>query len=69
MLGLKLSANIIKERKNGKFKSLEDFINRVNAKDVNKLQLEGLVKAGAFDDFDNDRSKILNSIPKNNTTD
>ena len=41
-----------------------NFINRVNAKDVNKLQLEGLVKAGVFDEFDKDRNKILNSIPK-----
>ena len=49
---------------NGEFKSFNDFINRVNAKDVNKLQLEGLVKAGVFDEFDKDRSKILNSIPK-----
>ena len=46
------------------FKSFVDFINRVNAKDVNKLQLEGLVKAGVFDEFDKDRNKILNSIPK-----
>jgi DNA polymerase-3 subunit alpha len=28
------------------------------------LQLEGLVKAGVFDEFDKDRNKILNSIPK-----
>jgi DNA polymerase III, alpha subunit len=38
-----------KELKNGEFKSIYDFINRVNPKDINKLQLEGLVKAGAFD--------------------
>ena len=38
--------------KNGKFRSLLDFINRVDAKDVNKLQLEGLTKAGVFDEFD-----------------
>ena len=31
---------------------------------MNKLQLEGLTKAGAFDEFDKDRNKILNSIPK-----
>ena len=31
---------------------------------MNKLQLEGLTKAGAFDEFDKDRSKIFNSIPK-----
>ena len=64
-VGFEAISNIIKERgKNGKFTSLMDFINRVDAKDVNKLQLEGLVKAGVFDEFDNDRNKILNSIPK-----
>ena len=31
---------------------------------MNKLQLEGLTKSGTFDEFDNDRNKILNSIPK-----
>ena len=51
------------ERKNGPFK-LSFFVNRVNAKDVNKLQLEGLVKSGVFDEFDKDRNKILNSIPE-----
>ncbi len=64
-VGLEAISNIIKDReKNGKFKSIVDFINRVDAKDVNKLQLEGLVKSGAFDEFDTDRNKILNSIPK-----
>ena len=64
-VGFEAITNIINEReKNGKFKSLLDFINRVDAKDVNKLQLEGLTKAGVFDEFDNNRSKILNSIPK-----
>jgi len=46
------------------FKSLKDFIIRVNPKDINKLQLEGLVKAGAFDDLENNRNSLLNSIPK-----
>ena len=64
-VGFEAITNIVNERiKNGIFKSLKDFINRVNAKDVNKLQLEGLVKAGVFDEFDDDRNKILNSIPK-----
>ena len=64
-VGFEAITNIINEReKNGKFKSLIDFINRVDTKDVNKLQLEGLTKAGVFDEFDNNRSKILNSIPK-----
>jgi DNA polymerase III subunit alpha len=64
-VGFEAISNIIKEReKNGKYKTFVDFINRVEAKDVNKLQLEGLVKAGVFDEFDKDRNKILNSIPK-----
>ena len=53
----------MKEKKM-EFKSLLDFINRVNPKDVNKLQLEGLTKAGVFDELEKDRNKIFNSIPK-----
>jgi DNA polymerase III subunit alpha len=64
-VGFEAISNIVKEReKNGSYKTFVDFINRVDSKNVNKLQLEGLVKAGVFDEFDNDRSKILNSIPK-----
>ena len=64
-VGFEAVSNIVKEREiNGKFNSLEDFMSRVNSKDVNKLQLEGLTKAGVFDEFDLDRNKIINSIPK-----
>ena len=64
-VGKEAIANIVRERlKNGAFKSLKDFIIRVNPKDINKLQLEGLVKAGAFDDLENNRNSLLNSIPK-----
>ncbi len=63
-VGYESISNIIKERsKNGKFSSISDFINRVNPKDINKLQLEGLVKAGAFDDLDLNRQSLFNSIP------
>ncbi|MDC0339708.1 DNA polymerase III subunit alpha [Pelagibacteraceae bacterium] len=64
-VGFEAISNIVKEReKNGKFKSLVDFVNRIDSKDVNKLQLEGLVKAGVFDIFNSDRNQILKSIPK-----
>ena len=64
-VGFEAISNIVNEReKNGKFKSFTDFINRVNPKDVNKLQLEGLVKAGAFDEIDLNRKKLIESIPK-----
>ena len=64
-VGFEAVSNIIKERnKNGKFNSLMDFIKRIDPKDVNKLQLEGLVKAGAFDKIEKNRKQIFNSIPK-----
>ena len=64
-VGYEAISNIVNEReKNGKYKSFNDFINRVDAKDVNKLQLEGLTKSGVFDEFDKDRNKILSSVPK-----
>ena len=63
-VGREAVSNLVKEReKNGKFKSINDFIKRVNPKDINKLQLEGLTKAGAFDDLESNRSTLLNSIP------
>ena len=42
---------------------LTNFLNRVNPKDINKLQLEGLVKAGAFDSLNSNRQSLFNSIP------
>ena len=63
-VGYEAVANIVEERKqNGAFKSINDFINRVNPKNINKLQLEGLVKAGAFDEINSNRQSIYNSIP------
>ena len=63
-VGYEAISNIVKERENnGKFKSLNNFINRVNPKDINKLQLEGLVKAGAFDEINSNRQYLFNSIP------
>ena len=64
-VGFEAISNIINEReKNGKFKTFTNFINRVDPKDVNKLQLEGLVKAGAFDEIDPNRKKLFDAIPK-----
>ena len=63
-VGYEAISNVIKERtENGKFKSINDFLCRINPKDINKLQLEGLVKAGAFDNIDNNRQALFNSIP------
>ncbi len=63
-VGYEAISNVVEERtKNGKFKSINDFLNRVNPKDMNKLQLEGLVKAGAFDNINKNRQSLFDSIP------
>ena len=63
-VGFEAISNIVEEReKNGKFKSISNFLDRVNPKDINKLQLEGLVKAGAFDKLNSNRQSLFNSIP------
>jgi len=43
--------NIIEERKNGPFKSVFDFVERVNLSACNKKNIEALALAGAFDNF------------------
>ena len=50
---------IIEERKRGgKFKTLEDFLNRIRDKNLNKKSLEALIKSGAMDQF-GDRGVML----------
>lgn len=56
---------ILSERKiNGAFKSLDDFIHRVNLRVVNRKTLESLIKAGAMDKFGarNAMLRILSEI-------
>jgi DNA polymerase III subunit alpha len=63
-VGYEAISNIIEERsEKGEFKSISDFLTRVNPKDMNKLQLEGLVKAGAFDNLNINRQSLFDSIP------
>ncbi len=54
---------IVKERKeNGKFKSFTDFCERMNGESVNKKCIESLIKAGAFDSFNQTRSTLIASF-------
>ena len=53
---------IIEERKsNGRYKSLDDFIERVESKDLNKKSLESLIKCGALDEFA-ERKRMLENL-------
>lgn len=42
---------IIRARASGNFKDLEDFLQRVSSRVVNRKAMESLIKAGAFDGF------------------
>ena len=53
--------NILKERKNGRFTSFNDFCIKTDSQKINKKVLESLVKVGALDQF-GDRSAILSSL-------
>lgn len=48
--------------KNGKFKSIEDFLKRIPNNYLNKKQIEALIKSGSFDSLDSNRGKLLQQI-------
>lgn len=52
---------ILRARKAGDFKSLEDFLTRVSVRIVNRKPMESLMKAGAFDNF-GDRATHLHNM-------
>jgi len=63
-VGYEAVSQLVNERiKNGRFKSISDFINRVDPKNINKLQLEGLVKSGTFDKIFENRKILYDNIP------
>ena len=56
--------SIVSEKKlNGPFKSITDFIQRVNSKNLNKKSYESLVKTGAFDEF-GERNELLQNMER-----
>lgn len=61
-VGIGVVEEIIETReKKGKFTSIEDFIEKVNSKTVNRKTMESLIKTGAFDEF-NDRDVLLSNL-------
>ncbi|MDO8430562.1 MAG: DNA polymerase III subunit alpha, partial [Candidatus Taylorbacteria bacterium] len=61
--GQGIATAIIDERKkNGHFKSLTDFLDRVKDKNLNKKSMEALIKAGALDSFGIDRGILLGNL-------
>ena len=62
-VGTSSTSKIVSERKkNGKYKNIDDFCNRLNDENINIRQLEFLIKSGSFDDLDKNRAKLFNNI-------
>ena len=63
-LGTDISDAIIEERKNkGPFKSLSDFFERINHKNLNKKSVEALAKTGAMDNL-GERNSIISNLER-----
>lgn len=63
-LGVGFIERIVAERSIRYFASFEDFVERMYAKDMNKRQIEALIKSGAFDGLGVYRSKLLLSYER-----
>ena len=61
VLGKPVIEAIIAERgaKNGLFKNLKDFIERLSGKEVNKRTIESFIKSGAFDSLHGTRKQFM----------
>ena len=64
-VGRQFVDQLIREREsNGRFTSFEDFIERTGKFELNKRQVESLIKSGAFDGLGVFRSQLLASYEK-----
>ena len=59
-VGTQAMESLVEERQsNGKFKSMADFLNRINVKMMNRRQFEVLSACGAFDSLHANRSQLF----------
>lgn len=63
-VGKSFSEHIIRERKSKPFASFEDFVERMTGHDLNKRQVETLIKSGAFDSLGVYRSQLISAHEK-----
>jgi DNA polymerase-3 subunit alpha len=55
-------AVIDERRSNGKFKSIDDFANRLDTKVINKRQLENLIRSGGLDELNSNRKQMFMGV-------
>lgn len=58
-IGKQFASQIISERRIRPYSSFDDFVSRMSGRDLNKRQVETLVKAGAFDGLGIARRRIM----------
>ncbi|MEP1879646.1 MAG: DNA polymerase III subunit alpha, partial [Roseibium sp.] len=56
--------HIVEVRSQGAFKSLGDFARRISPKQLNKRTLENLLAAGAFDELEPNRARVLEGLDR-----
>jgi DNA polymerase-3 subunit alpha len=62
-VGSEVTRAIIEERaRGGPFESFENFLSRIQHKDLNKKSIESLAKSGAFDSLNVERKQILENM-------
>ncbi|MBQ8357181.1 MAG: DNA polymerase III subunit alpha [Clostridia bacterium] len=54
-----LDALVSERQRNGPYRSFDDFLDRLSSSDLNKRQIESLIKAGAFDHLGLYRSQLM----------
>jgi len=57
-----MDAIVAERERKGKFKDISDFINRIDARQINRRQVEQLIKAGAFDCLEKSRGKLMANL-------
>lgn len=63
-VGRTFLSEVVSERQTGKFASFENFISRMSGRELNKRQVESLIKSGAFDSMGTSRAALLSEYEK-----
>ena len=63
-VGKNFLTEVTEERASGKFTSFENFVSRMSNRELNKRQVESLIKSGAFDSLGTKRSALLSEYER-----
>ncbi len=63
-VGRSFLTEVVGERDTGRFTSFENFISRMSGRELNKRQVESLIKSGAFDSLGTSRAALLSEYEK-----